>query len=109
MKFLIDAQLPPVLAQWLRERGHEAEHIYDLDEVDCDDEVIWRLALDRDAVVITKDRDFVAWVFARSPAPRVLWLRFGNSRNAALRRQLGAAWPRIEQALAGDGLVVEAR
>jgi len=24
MRFLVDAQLPPALAQWLKERGHDA-------------------------------------------------------------------------------------
>jgi len=100
--------LPPLLAVWLREQGHEADHIYDLGDVNCDDDAIWRLALDRGCIVVTKDRDVVDWAFARSPAPRVLWLRFGNSRNAALKRQLTIAWDRIEQALQADGLVVEA-
>ncbi|MGK6317981.1 DUF5615 family PIN-like protein [Sphingomonas sp. DT-204] len=27
MRFLIDAQLPPALCGWLRERGHEAIHV----------------------------------------------------------------------------------
>jgi predicted nuclease of predicted toxin-antitoxin system len=27
MRFLIDAQLPPALARWLAERGHEAVHV----------------------------------------------------------------------------------
>ena len=27
MKFIVDAQLPPALARWLREQGHQAEHV----------------------------------------------------------------------------------
>ncbi|HOY58634.1 MAG TPA: DUF5615 family PIN-like protein [Verrucomicrobiota bacterium] len=27
MRFLIDNQLPSALAHWLRERGHDAEHL----------------------------------------------------------------------------------
>lgn len=109
MKFLVDAQLPPLLAGWLRERGHEADHVYELGDVGADDEAIWKIALERGYVVVTKDRDFAEWAFARTPAARVLWLRLGNSRNAALRNRLAEAWPRIEDALLGDGIVVEAR
>jgi len=29
MRFLIDARLPPALARWLTEQGHEAEHVFD--------------------------------------------------------------------------------
>ena len=30
MHFLIDNQLPSVLAQWLRDRGHVAEHVREI-------------------------------------------------------------------------------
>ncbi|WP_179045221.1 DUF5615 family PIN-like protein [Sphingobium lactosutens] len=27
MKFLVDAQLPPALCRWLRDRGHDADYV----------------------------------------------------------------------------------
>jgi predicted nuclease of predicted toxin-antitoxin system len=36
MKFLIDAQLPPALCEWLRARGHEADHVADLGMIASD-------------------------------------------------------------------------
>ncbi len=30
MRFLVDAQLPPVLARWLCEAGHDARHVEDV-------------------------------------------------------------------------------
>jgi len=30
VKFLVDAQLPPMLADWLRKAGHEALHVQDV-------------------------------------------------------------------------------
>lgn len=92
MKFLVDAQLPPLLADWLREQGHEADHVYALDELSVDDNAIWDFAGLNGYIVVTKDRDFADWVFTREPAPRILWLRFGNCRNSVLKRQLAAAW-----------------
>jgi predicted nuclease of predicted toxin-antitoxin system len=29
MRFIVDAQLPPALARWLANKGHEAEHVAD--------------------------------------------------------------------------------
>ena len=37
MKFLVDAQLPPMLAEWLRRAGHETKHVQDVDLRDADD------------------------------------------------------------------------
>jgi hypothetical protein len=37
MRFLVDAQLPPMLVRWLRERGHEAEHVTEIGMVGASD------------------------------------------------------------------------
>jgi predicted nuclease of predicted toxin-antitoxin system len=41
VNFLIDAQLPPALARWLREAGHGAAHVEDVGLRNADDVVIW--------------------------------------------------------------------
>ena len=58
MKFIVDAQLPPVLAVWLREQGHQAEHVAEVGLRDADDSPIWHYALKQAACVLTKDEDF---------------------------------------------------
>jgi predicted nuclease of predicted toxin-antitoxin system len=40
MRFLVDAQLPPALARWLSEQGHEAEHLLDIDSLQASDREI---------------------------------------------------------------------
>ena len=60
MKFLIDAQLPPALARWLREAGHEASHVEDDGLRDAEDGAIWAHALKTGAIIVTKDEDFAA-------------------------------------------------
>lgn len=37
MNFLIDAQLPPTLCGWLRERGHQAVHVFEIGMVAASD------------------------------------------------------------------------
>ena len=58
MKFIVDAQLPPALADWLHVRGHDAHHAVARVGATAPDEAIWRLAQDEHRAIITKDRDF---------------------------------------------------
>ena len=53
MKFLVDAQLPPALARWLREAGHEAQAVREVGLREAEDGDIWNHALTIGAVVIT--------------------------------------------------------
>lgn len=57
MKFLVDAQLPPALAHWLREAGHEAAHVEDAGLRESDDRLIWSHAQQTATVIVTKDED----------------------------------------------------
>jgi len=57
-------------------------------------------------VVMTKDADFAEMVERLGPPPQVLWLRCGNTSNAALRqlltKELTTAMTRLD---AGEPLV----
>jgi predicted nuclease of predicted toxin-antitoxin system len=59
VKFLVDANLPPALAQWLVSEGHEALHVADLGMQAMADREIWQHARDSRACIVTKDEDFV--------------------------------------------------
>ena len=58
MKFLIDQNRSPRLAELLREAGHDAVHTIDLGLEAADDEVLLRLAIDQARVVVSGDTDF---------------------------------------------------
>lgn len=49
-----------------------------------------------DAVVITKDSDFLQLLEENGPPPRDVWVNIGNTSNANLRAVLSKNWPRIE-------------
>lgn len=60
MKFLVDAQLPRQLAYQLVALGHEAVHTLELPQGNCTtDQAICAWADEINAVVLTKDADFV--------------------------------------------------
>ncbi len=106
MRFPVDAQLPPALARVLAEHGHDAEHVHAIGMASAPDQDLWRYALQREAVLVTKDQDFVNPGPLAEPTPVIVWIRLGNTSRRSL-----LAWfePLIEQLVstiaAGERLV----
>src|SRR5437870_10186521 len=97
----LDAQLPPSVAAWITATfGIEARAVRDLGLRDAKDPPIFQAARAADAVVMTKDSDFVEMLQRLGPPPKVLWVTCGNTSNARLRdilsRALPAALARLE-------------
>lgn len=107
MRFLIDAQLSPVLVAWLRAKGHEAEHVVTVLGESSSDRAIVENAASTGAVVVSKDGDFVGLLEGRDNAPALLRVRVGNAVNRVLLERLELAWSRIEGALLAGASVVE--
>ncbi|MGH7089375.1 MAG: DUF5615 family PIN-like protein [Stellaceae bacterium] len=107
MKFLIDAQLPPALALWLAEAGHDAAHLDQIGLLSASDEAIWVHALRSGPIVITKDEDFAARAAQVEIAPIIVWLRVGNSSNRALRAWFDARLSSIISLVAEGQRLIE--
>lgn len=106
MRFLVDHQLPPALAVALRERGHDAAHLYDLSLHHLTDEAIWHRVGLEGAVLITKDDDFLHLAGHHQSSARLLWVRLGNCRNAVLMPAILSALDEIIGRFeAGDQIV----
>ena len=59
MNFLVDVQLPPKLAIWFQEKGHNARHAIDISGgLTLSDESIWKIARENTEIVVSKDADF---------------------------------------------------
>lgn len=86
MKFWIDAQLPPQLAQWLTETfSVEAFSLRDLGLRDAEDREIFTMAKLEGIVIITKDRDFIELVNRFDSPPQIVWVTCGNVTNRNLK------------------------
>ena len=109
MRFLVDAQLPPMPAHWLREAGHDAKHVEDVNLRDAEDSHIWRHALDNQTVLITKDEDFADRARQNTDAPVIVWLRVGNVSNSALRKWFMPQLPQVVTWIEQGGRVLEIR
>ena len=67
MKFLIDNNLSPLLAESLKAAGHDAVHVRDLGLQAATDEVVLEHARSQDQVLVSADADF-GTLLARSGA-----------------------------------------
>ncbi len=103
----VDAQLSPALASWIQQQfSVEAVSVQALGLRDSKDQVIFGAAKAADAIVLTKDADFVMLLERFGPPPRVVWIRCGNTSNQHLKELLVRMLPRaLELFESGERLV----
>lgn len=109
MRFLVDAQLPPALADWIGKRGHSASPVRALGLRDSDDGSIFNLAQEQEWILVTKDEDFVERCLGVAGAPQVVWLRIGNCTNPRLFTILEPLWAEIVKKLENGDSLIEVR
>jgi predicted nuclease of predicted toxin-antitoxin system len=94
MTVWIDAQLPPGIAAWIKQNfSINAFALRDLGLRDAEDIDIFKAAKIADAVIMTKDSDFLNLLNKFGPPPQVLWLTCGNTSNQHLQQILAVALP----------------
>lgn len=84
MKFLVDNQLPTVLAQYLRKRGFDCQHVLEAGLENALDSETCRYAELEERIIISKDEDFFYFAKQRNAKIKVIWVRLGNCRTPAL-------------------------
>ena len=109
MKFLVDNQLPPALAQYLLKRGFDSEHVLDVSLDRALDIEICRYAESKDRILISKDEDFLYLASRPNPKLKFLWVQLGNCRTPALLAAFERHWPLIESALNAGDRIIEIR
>ncbi|QQR88184.1 MAG: DUF5615 family PIN-like protein [Flavobacteriales bacterium] len=96
MTIWLDAQLSPVLANWIRATFNETCFpIRDLGELNMADETLFLRAKKEADLLITKDVDLVHLLHRHGPPPKVVWLRMGNTSNARLKQVFTQRWSDI--------------
>jgi predicted nuclease of predicted toxin-antitoxin system len=85
VKFLVDAQLPKRLSDWLCYKGFDAIHTLDLPQANASSDLtIIEIADQQQRVVITKDADFVDAFHLRKQPQKLLLVTTGNLNNKKL-------------------------
>ena len=107
MKFWIDVQLSPALAPWLNNTfGVQAFSLEWLGLQQASDRRIFYAAREANAVLITKDQDFVHLLNQLGPPPAVVWITCGNTSNAQMRKILRQNFPEVLLLLkSGESLI----
>jgi predicted nuclease of predicted toxin-antitoxin system len=108
MKIWVDAQLPPTLASWLNS-GFEVEalSLKDLGLRDARDIEIFEAARAANAVIMTKDSDFIDLVCRLGIPPQIIWLTCGNATNRNLRQLLSKTLTDTLEKLQQGEIIVE--
>jgi predicted nuclease of predicted toxin-antitoxin system len=104
----LDAQLSPAMASWISsEFSVQAIAVRDLGLRNAKDQEIFFAARKSNALVMTKDADFVRLVEKLGIPPQVILLACGNTSNAQLRQILKSSLDRTLQWLEKGESVVE--
>jgi predicted nuclease of predicted toxin-antitoxin system len=86
MTIWIDAQLSPAIAGWIESKfSVNAFALRDLGLRDAEDEDIFLEAKKANAIVMTKDNDFVSLLDRFGSPPKIIWLTCGNTSNDNLK------------------------
>jgi len=85
MRFIIDAQLPIRLSNWLCVQGHDAIHTLSLPEKNhTSDRSIADMADESDRIVVSKDSDFTTLKLLTGKPKKLLIIKTGNLGNDEL-------------------------
>jgi predicted nuclease of predicted toxin-antitoxin system len=109
MKFLVDNQLPIQLAIHLRKFGHDCQHVLDLGLEETDDIELWVRAGRDERIMVSKDDDFVFLATRPGDTGRLIWVRVGNCRNAALLASFDRIHDELVRAIESGQRIVEVR
>jgi len=97
MRFLLDMNLPPMLADQLRAEGHDAVHVLNAGYGEFPDQEIFACAAAEGRVLVTFDLDFGEIAGLADPAgPGVVVLRLRRAQRQHL-------WDRLRIAIAEAG------
>ena len=109
MKFLVDNQLPGLLAQHIRLLGHDCQHVLEAGLAEAPDSAIRDYAISNNYILISKDEDFVFFAARPDSALKLVWVRIGNCRTPALLACFDRFWPDIEVWCTSGDRILELR
>jgi predicted nuclease of predicted toxin-antitoxin system len=97
VRLLFDENLSPDLPRLVASIFPSSTHIREVGLMGADDVVIWRLAAEKEFVLVTKDDDFVELSILRGAPPKIILIGLGNCRTSAIAALLAAEHSRIER------------
>jgi predicted nuclease of predicted toxin-antitoxin system len=106
MRFLVDENLGPAVARWLRGQGYEVFSVYN-ELRGLDDDSLLQKAFAENWILITNDKDFGEKVFReRRPHRGIILLRLEDERLANKIAVLTQVFDQYSERLADNFVVV---
>lgn len=85
MKFIVDAQLPKSLSDFLKHQGYDSIHTLELPNKNhTKDSYITQLAIEEGRILITKDTDFLESFLVKTEPKKLILVKTGNITNFQL-------------------------
>ncbi len=107
MRFIIDMPLSPVLADWLRQQGHDTVHVSDLGQAKALDVEILEYASREHRVIITADLDYPRLLaLSQAEGPGLILFRGGNYSEQEVKDRLERALETIANEDLPNSIVV---
>ncbi len=85
MNFIVDAQLPRSLSEFLKSKGLRSVHTLEFPKQNATSDVeIIKIALEQNSIVITKDLDFLDSFLLKKEPSKLILVKTGNVSNKML-------------------------
>ncbi|WP_208742290.1 DUF5615 family PIN-like protein [Leptospira kanakyensis] len=80
---LFDANLSPNLIAHLADIFPNSEHVFSLG-IESSDEVIWKIAFEKNLIIVTKDNDFHKILDKKGFPPKIIQIKRGNCNTSSI-------------------------
>jgi predicted nuclease of predicted toxin-antitoxin system len=110
VKFLVDAQLPQSLSEWLKDKSYDSIHTMELPAANAtDDKTIREISSSQFRILITKDTDFENSYYLKYEPAQLILVSTGNISNAELMQLFANSLPHFEELLHGHAFLEMAK
>jgi predicted nuclease of predicted toxin-antitoxin system len=106
VRFLVDANLSPLVTEWLRSNGHDAVHAFELGLAAARDSEILEHAARGGRIVLTSDLDFGDIAALGGGSAWVCIIRLRSNRTARIIARLERALPQPAPVLERAAVVI---
>jgi len=106
MKFLLDAQLPKKLCEFLKWKGYDSLHTLDLPNKNrTKDSQINQISIEQKRVVISKDLDFIESLLISNKPYKLIYVSTGNITNKELIELFSKNIEKIVESISKNRLI----
>lgn len=105
----IDAHLSPSIAAWINRNfpAINAKSVRALNLQNADDREIFEAARKANAIIMSKDSDFLKLIDRFGAPPAIIWITCGNTSNQKMRVVLGSSLEKAIELISSGEPVVE--